>query len=71
MGGLVWPFFARASQVAEIPSSKGILVYKEDTSKVPMMAVLGIWSLMASSFLKKSGVSWMYDGACGTRGLMK
>ncbi len=38
MGGLVWSLLARASQVAEIPSLKGML-YREDTSKVPKGAV--------------------------------
>ncbi len=43
MGGLVLPILSRASQVAEIPSLKGMLVYREDTSKVPMMASWQCW----------------------------
>ena len=71
IGGLEWPLLASASQEAGIPSACGMLVYKEETSKVPMMAVSGIWSFMSLSFLRKSGVSWIYEGADGTRGLMK
>ena len=37
---------------------------------MPMIAVSGIWPLMSSSFLRKSGVSWIYEGASETRGLM-
>ena len=49
----------------------GDVSIQEETSMVPMMAVLGILSLMSSNFRRKSGVSWMYDGICGTRGLRK
>ena len=54
-----------------MPSSWGMFVYREETSKVPMIAVLGIWFLMSSSLRRKSGVSCIYDEICGTRGLRK
>ena len=41
MGGLVWQLSSKAWQHAETPTSWGMFVYGEDTSKVPMMAVLG------------------------------
>ena len=38
---------------------------------VPIIAVEGIWSLTASNFRRKSGVSWTYEGIWGTKGLKK
>ena len=61
-GGDVCPALAKATEQARIPSSCGIFVYRDETSNVPMMAVLGIWPLIPFSFCKKSGLSWMYDG---------
>ena len=39
---------------APIPSSWGMLVYKEDTSNVPMMAVLRTWLCMPKILRRKS-----------------
>ena len=57
--GEVWPLSAKALEHASIPSSWGMLVYKEDTctSNVPMMAVLGTWCWMPKMLRRKSGVS--------------
>ena len=71
MGGVVCPALDKATEQARTPSSCGMLVYRDETSNVPMMAVLGIWLLIPSSLRRKSGVSWMYDGALDTRGSRK
>ena len=71
MGGDVCPALAKAAEQARIPSSCGMFVYKDETSKVPIMAVVGIVFSIPSSFCRKSGVSWTYDWILGTRGLRK
>ena len=71
MGGDVCPALAKTTEMSRTPSSCGMLVYRDETSNVPMMAVLGIWLLIPSSLRRKSGVSWMYDGALDTRGSRK
>ena len=70
-GGDMCPVLAKAAEQARIPSSCGMFVYRDETSNVPMIAVRGIWFFISSSFRRKSGVSWMYDGTLGTRGLRK
>ena len=48
-----------------------MLVYKEDTSNVPMIAVLGTWCWMPKILRRKSGVLWIYEDIRGTSGFRK
>ena len=63
--GEVWLLSVKALEHPSIISSWRMLVYKEDTSNVPMMAILGTWCWMPKILLRKSGVSciiWGYPG---------
>ena len=59
--------WSRASLPACIPSLFGMLVYRDDTSRVTRIAPVGI-SLSELSLVKKWVVSLMYDGSLGASG---
>ena len=59
--------WSRASLHACIPSLFGMLVYRDDTSRVTRIAPVGI-SLSELSLVKKWVVSLMYDGSLGASG---